>query len=107
MTTTEQTVLDRLMQAFPQHYIGLNESGTDHRFNFFGRRGATIYVRTSTLNIARIRHGAIANSHLPNSDRLLPYVEDERNSVYRHTTRGRDEYHFELRHVDALIRILE
>ena len=107
MTTREHTVLDRLRQTFPQHYIGLNGSGTDHRFNFFGRRGATIYIRVSTPNIARIRHGAMANGHLPNSDRLLAYVENERNRVYRHTTLGRDEYHFEPQHIDALIRILE
>ena len=105
MTTTGQTVLDRLKQAFPQCYIGLRASGKDHEFNF--GYGATIYIRTGTLNIARIRHGAIVNSRFPNSDRLLAYVEDKRNGIYRHTTRGRDEYHFELRHVGALIRILE
>ncbi len=105
MTTTGQTVLDRLRQAFPQHYIGLRASGKDHEFNF--GFGATIYIRTGTLNIARIRRGAMENNRFLNSDRLLAYVEDNRNGVYRHTTRGRDEYHFELRHVDALIRILK
>ncbi len=98
-------MLDRLMRAFRQYYIGYNASGTDHRFNF-GRRGATIYIRPSSLDIARIRHGGLANGYFPNSDRLLDYAEDERNGVYRHITRGRDEYQFRAQHADDLIRIL-
>ena len=95
---------DSLRQAFPERHIGLRASGNDHEFNF--GYGATIYIRTGTLNIARIRRGAIVNRRFPNSNELQTYVGDEGNHVNRHTTKGRDEYWFEPQHVAALIRIL-
>ena len=53
----EQTVLDRLMEAFPSEYIG--ESTTDHRFRFAPR--AMIWVRKSNLNLARIEVANMSN----------------------------------------------
>lgn len=99
------TVLDRLLEAFPQRYIGLNASGTDHRFQF-DRRGSTIYVRPGSPNIARIRRNALVQGYFPNSGQLLAYAQNRDNGVVHHVTRGRDEYQFGQRHVGALIRLL-
>ena len=99
------TVLDRLLEAFRQRYIGLNGSGTDHRFHF-NRRGSTIYVRPGTPNIARIRRNALVQDYFPNSDQLLAYAQNQDNRVVHHVTRGRDEYQFGPQHIEDLIRIL-
>ena len=103
--TTNQTVLENLRTAFPADYVRSTGRDKNHKIDF-ERWGATIYIRPSTPNIARIRVQAIELGSLPNSGRLRTYAEDESSGVYRHTTKGRDEYQFGQQHVSELIRIL-
>lgn len=97
---TEQTVLDRLIEAFPAQYVG--ESTTDYRFRF--RRGAMIWVRKSNLNLARILYTSLSN--FPNGDAVRNYVDNERSGVPIRQTQTKTECLFEPRHINRLIELL-
>ena len=79
----EQTVLDRLMEAFPSEYIG--ESTTDHRFRFAPR--AMIWVRKSNLNLARIEITHMSNylSNFPNKDELRKVINNPASTAFNAT----------------------
>lgn len=47
-----------------------------------------------------------SNAVVAHPSLLIDYARDEANGVCRHTTDGRDEYHFEQQQVQDLIRIL-
>ena len=107
----EQTVLDRLKEAFPSEYIG--ESPTDHRFRFAPR--AMIWVRKSDLNIARIwiaqkkRDDPEWRCYLqmyPNSDELRRVIDNPAVDVRRHTTQTKVECLFGPHNVGRLIEAL-
>ena len=101
----EQTVLDRLMEAFPSEYIG--ESTTDHRFRFAPR--AMIWVRKSNLNLARIEITHMSNylSNFPNKDELRKVIDNPAFGVQRHKTQTKDERLFGPHNVDRLIEALK
>lgn len=101
-TTKKSTLLDALIDAFPDQYIGENPSSTDHRFKFRSR--ATIYVRSRDLNTARILYSALKN--FPNGNGLKQYVDDVRSQVQIHRTQTKTECLFERRHLQRLIDIL-
>ncbi len=100
--TTKSTILDALIDAFPDQYRGENPSGTDHRFIF--RPRARIYVRNKDLNTARISYSALKN--FPNGDSLKQYVDNDRSKVQIHRTRTKTECLFGRRHLGKLIDIL-
>ena len=102
---TEQTVLDRLKEAFPSEYIC--ESTTDHRFRFAPR--AMIWVRKSNLNIARIEITHMSNylSDFPNNDELRRVIDNPAFGVQRHTTQTKVECLFGTHNVDRLIEALK
>ena len=99
---TEQTALDRLIEAFSEEYAGMNASQTDYRFRF--GNGATIYVRPSDLNTARILYTALSNFR--NGDAVRNYVDSDRSDIRIHRTQTKTECLFELRHINRLIEIL-
>ena len=102
---TDQTVLDRLKEAFPSEYIG--ESSTDHRFRFAPR--AMIWVRKSNLNIARIEITHMSNylSNFPNKDELRRAIDNPAFGVQRHPTQTKVECLFGTHNVDRLIEALK
>ena len=104
---TEQTVLDRLREAFPSEYIGLNDSNTDHRFRF-GGQGAMIFVRTSNLNIARIEvKWSRFLSAFPNQGSAVrEVINDPALGVRPHVTRTKVECLFGPDSMDRLIEAL-
>lgn len=95
-----QTLLDSLIEAFPNRYIG--ENSTDHRF-LFGPR-ARIYVRKSSLNVARVLYTALGN--FPNGGLLKSYVDSKKSDVCIHETKTKVECIFERRHLRTLIDII-
>ena len=99
-TVTGQTVLDRLRGAFPSQYIG--ENTTDHRFKF--GRGATIYVRKSNLNLARVLYTSLMN--FPNGTTLRDRIDSHELDVRIYRTQTKTECLFESRHINYLIAIL-
>ncbi len=103
---TGQTVLDRLREAFPSEYIGLNDSNTDHRFRF--GPGAMIFVRTSDLNIARIEvNWSHFLSAFPNRDSAVRgVINDPALGVRPHVTRTKVECLFGPDSMDRLIEAL-
>ena len=107
----EQTVLNRLREAFPTEYIG--ESTTDHRFRFGPR--AMIWVRKSDLNTARIciawkdRTTGEWKCYLqryPNSDELRRVIDNPDFGVRRWKVQTKVEYLFGPNNVDKLIKAL-
>ena len=103
---TEQTVLDRLMEAFPSEYSG--ETSTDHVFRFAPTK-AMIWVRKSNLNIARIEITHMSNylSNFPNKDELRKVIDNPAFGVQRHKTQTKDERLFGPHNVDRLIEALK
>ena len=103
---TEQTVLDRLKEAFPSEYIGLNNSATDHRFRF--GQGAMIFVRSSDLNIARIEvNWSRLLSAFPNQGSAVrEVINDPASGVRPHVTRTKVECLFGPDSMDMLIEAL-
>ena len=102
---TEQTVLDRLMEAFQTQYIGA--STTDHRFSFGPR--ATIWVRKSNLNLARIEVANMSNflSNFPNNGELRKVINTPAFGVRPHVTQTKVECLFGPHNIDRLIEALE
>lgn len=103
---TGQTVLDRLREAFPSEYIGLNNSNTDHRFRF--GQGAMIFVRRSDLNIARIEvNWSRFLSAFPNQGSAVREVINDPALGFRpHVTRTKVECLFGPDSMDRLIEAL-
>lgn len=102
---TEQTVLDRLREAFPSEYIG--DTTTDHRFEFGPR--AMIFVRKSNLNIARIEVNWWSNflSASPNQGRAIrEVINDPALGVRPHVTQTKVECLFGPHSIDRLIEAL-
>ena len=101
----EQTVLDRLMEAFPSEYIG--ESTTDHRFKFSPR--AMIWVRKSDLNLARIEVANMSNflSNFPNKGEIRNVINNPAFGVRHHVTQTKVECLFGPHNVDRLIEALK
>ena len=105
---TEQTVLDRLREAFPSEYIGLNDSNTDHRFRFGRGRGATIFVRTSNPNIARIevKWSHFLSAFPKQGSEVRGVINDPALGVRPHVTQTKVECLFGPDSMDRLIEAL-
>ena len=103
---TEETVLDRLKEAFPSEYIGLNNSNTDHRFRF--GQGALIFVRRSDLNLARIEvNWTRFLSAFPNQGSAVrEVINDPTLGVRPYVTQTKVECLFGPNSVDRLIEAL-
>ena len=99
-----QTVLDRLMEAFPSEYIG--PSTTDHRFQFGPR--AMIFVRKTNLNIARIEvNWSNFLSAFPNQGSAIrEVINNPALGVRPHVTQSKVECLFGPHSIDSLIEAL-
>ena len=104
---TEQTVLDRLMEAFPSEYIG--QSTTDHRFKFRSGQRALIFVRKSDLNTARIEvNWTNFLSDFPyQGSAIREVINDPALGVRPHVTRTKVECLFGPHNIDRLIDALQ
>ena len=102
---TEQTVLDRLMEAFPSEYVG--QTTTDHKFQF-DQRGAVIYVRKSDLYTARIEvNWSNFLSAFPyQGNTIRKVVNDPALGVRPWVTQTKVECLFGPRSIDRLIEAL-
>ena len=103
---TEQTVLDKLLEAFPAEYIG--QSTTDHRFKFRPNGRALIFVRKSDLNIARIEvNWSNFLSDFPyQGKKIREFVNDPALGVRPHVTQTKVECLFGPHNIDRLIESL-
>ena len=102
---TEQTVLDRLMEAFPSEYV--EQTTSDHKFRF-GQKGAVIYVRNRDLNTARIEvnWSSFLSAFPCQGKKIRKVVNDPALGVRPYVTQTKVECLFGPRSIDRLIEAL-
>ena len=102
---TEQTVFDRLMEAFSSKYV--KKTTTDHKFQF-GQKEAVIYVRKSDLNTARIEinWSKVLSAFPCQGNTIREVVNDPALGVRPWVTQTKVECLFGPRSIDRLIEAL-
>ena len=102
----EQTVLDRLKEAFPSKNI--SSTTTDHRFKFGPK--AMIWVRKRDPNLARIEVANMSDflSNFPNQGSAIrKVINNPAFGVRPHVTETKVECLFGPHNVDRLIEALK